>query len=226
MIKVAARNLNNKIQNGWQTLVGRDDMYVDEIIARQDYPMNSSEGKVLCSKIKSAHPDYSLPFSSFNLVGAYDGYREPYQNSSVSFYDMHTKPPAPLREKYGVAQPATNLRSWYGLKFDLTQDEVMFKCVIKNFDGDKPELPKGVDQFFATTHTPDKSMSDWVDYYVSGTEPEKIKAFCEDKGLRYPMPDGLSETDVKNIWCWGFVFNKTTLEYGAVKGYVRVGTGQ
>ena len=222
MIKVAARNLNNTIQNGWQTLVGRDDMYVDEIIARQDYPMNSTEGKNLCAKIKSAYPDYSgLPFSNTNLVGAYDGYREPYENSSVSFYDMHTKPSAAIREKYGVSEATENLQPWYGLKFDLTKDEVMFKCVIKNLDGDKPELPNGIDQFFATTHTPDKIMSDWVDYYVSGVDAEKIRAFCEDKGLKYPMPEDLSEIDAQNIWCWGFVFNKNTLEYGAVKGYVR-----
>ena len=222
MIKVGARQLKAIYDMSWQSIVGSDDMYVDKRVARQDYPMNSSEGKLLCSKIQSAYPDYSLPFSLSNLVGAYDGYREPYQNSSVSFYDMNSKPPASLREQYGVAQPATNLQSWYGLKFDLTKDEVMFKCVIKRMDCDLPELPMGIDQFFATTHTPDKNMSDWVDYYVSGVEPEKIKTFCEAKGLKYPMRDDLSETDVQNIWCWGFVFNKNTLDYGPVKGYVRV----
>ena len=226
MIKVGARNLKNMHLWDMQNALGRDDMYVNKTVARQDYPMNSSEGKVLCSQIKSAYSGYaSLPFSLSNIVGAYDGYREPYENSSVSFYDMHTKPSAVIREKYGVSATTENLQPWYGLKFDLTKDEVMFKCVIKNLDGDKPELPRGIDQFFATTHSPDKSMSDWVDYYVSGIEPEKIKAFCNAKGLSYPMPDDLAGTDVQNIWCWGFVFNKNTLQYGAVKGYVRVETG-
>lgn len=206
--------------------IGRDDVYVDKKLARQDYPMNCSEGKVLCSEIKSAYPDYaSLPFSISNLVGAYGGYREPYKSSSVSFYDMNSKPSASLREKYGVSQSAVNLRPWYGLKFDLTKNEVMFKCVIKRIDCDKPELPNGIDQFFATTHTLDKNMFDWVDYYVAGVETQKIKAFCGAKGLKYPMPEDLSETDVQNIWCWGFVFNKNTLQYGAVKGYVRIETG-
>jgi hypothetical protein len=223
MIKVGARNLNRAIEQSWRDIVGSDDVYVDKVIVRQDFPMNSSEGKVLYSKIKSAYPDYSrLPFSRSNILGAYDGYREPYQNSSVSFYDMFSKPSADLLNKYGVSETTVNLQPWYGLKFDLTKDEVMFKCVIKKLDCDKPELPKGIDQFFATTHTPDKSMSDWVDYYVSGVEPEKMEAFCEAKGLKYPFPDSLSEKDAENIWAWGFVFNKSTLEYGAVKGYVRV----
>ena len=223
MIKVGQRNLNRAIQQTWLAHVdGRDDIYVDKKIVRQDYPMKSSEGELLCSKVKSAYPEYSkLPYSRFNIIGAYDGYREPYENSSVSFYDMFSKPRLSLIEKYGVSQPATNLKPWYGLKFDLTKDEVMFKCVIAKLDCDKPELPKGIDGFFATTHSPDKSMSDWVDYYVAGAEPEKIKAFCEAKGLKYPFPDDLSETDARNIICWGFVFNKTTLEYGAVKGYAK-----
>ena len=225
MIKVGARNLKAITDAGWQNIDGRDVMYVDKIIARKDYHVNSTEGKDLFAKIKSAYPDYSgLPFSHANLVGGYDGYREPYENSSVSFYLMHTKPSATIREKYGVLEATENLQPWYGLKFDLTKNEVIFKCVIKKIDCNKPELPEGDSQFFATTHTPDKSMSDWVDYYVSGVEPEKIKAFCNAKGLKYPFPDDLSKTDLKNIWCWGFVFNKSSLEYGAVKGYVRVGT--
>ena len=226
MIKVGQRNLNSSIQETWNGHSdGRDDIYVDKVLVRQDYPMKSGEGEVLCSKVKSAYPDYSLPFSRYNIIGAYDGYREPYENSSVSFYDMFSKPPFSLMEKYGVSQPTTNLKPWYGMKFDLTKDEVMFKCVINNLAGDKPELPKGIDQFFATTHSPDKSMSDWVDYYVAGAEPEKIKAFCEAKGLKYPFPDSLSDIDVNNIVCWGFVFNKATLEYGAVKGYAKRYTG-
>jgi hypothetical protein len=222
MIKVGPRNLNPAIQATWNGHSdGRDDIYVDKQIVRQDYPMKSSEGEVLCSKVKSAYPDHSLPFSRYNIIGAYDGYREPYENSSISFYDMFSKPPFSLIEKYGVSQTTTNLKAWYGLKFDLTKDEVLFKCVVRNVDGDKPELPKGIDQFFATTHSPDKSMSDWVDYYVAGADPEKIKAFCEAKGLKYPFPDDLSQRDVENIVCFGFVFNKATLEYGVVKGYAK-----
>lgn len=223
MIKVGPRNLNSAIQetlNGHSD--GRDDIYVDKVLVRKDYPMKSSEGEVLCSQVKSAYPDYSLPFSRFNIIGAYEGYREPYENSSVSFYDMFSKPSSSLREKYGVSEDGRNLMPWYGLKFDLTKDEVMFKCVVKkNSYFGRPELPRGIDQFFATTHRPDKSMSDWVDYYVSGAEPKKIKAFCEAKGLKYPFPDSLSDMDVAYIVCWGFVFNKTTLEYGAVKGYAK-----
>jgi len=220
MIKVGARKVRPASR---QELVGRDDVYVDKRIVRQDYPMQSSEGKVLCSEVKSAYPDYTkLPFGSSNLVGAYDGYRAPYENSSVSFYNMLTKPPLSLRERYGVSESEVNLQPWYGLKFDLTKDEVMFKCVIKTIDCRKPELPKGIDTFFATTHSIDESMSDWVDYYVSGVEPERIKAFCIAKGLKYPMPEDMSAIDVSNIWAWGFVFDKNTLEYGAVKGYVRV----
>ena len=228
MIKVGPRNLKSHLEGSWHTDPdGRDDIYVDKKLVRQDYPMKSSEGEALCSKVTSAYPDYSgLPFSRSNIIGSYDAYREPYENSSVSFYAMFSKPASSLREQYGVSEEARNLMPWYGLKFDLTKDKVMFKCVVKNINCGRPELPRGIDQFFATTHSPDKSMSAWVDYYVSGVEIQKIKDFCEVKGLRYPFPDDLSETDTRNIMCWGFVFNKATLEYGAVKGYVRVGTGR
>lgn len=219
MIQVGARNLQAIVFNSIDSLE-KDTVYADQEIVREDYPLSSSEGKALLAQLKTAYSDYEyLPLSQDNLIGAYGGYREPYQGAGISFYNMRTKVPSTLQERYGVSQPTQNLKPWYGLKFDLTKEEVMLKCLIKKVDFGTPELPDGDDKFYATTHMPDKTMSDWVDCYISGTDPETMKKFCADKGLPYPFPENMSDTDMLNIWCWGFVFNKSTLEYGAVKGY-------
>ena len=221
MIQVGARNLQAMVFNGADVLK-KDNVYVDQEIVRQDYPLPSSEGRALLAQLKTAYSDYeNLPFSQCNLIGAYGGYREPYQGASISFYNMSAKPSRTLQEHYGVSQPTQNLQPWYGLKFDMTKQDVMLKCVIKGVGFGTPELPNGLDKFYATTHMPDKTMSDWVDCYISGTDPETIKTFCADKGLSYPFPENMSDTDELDIWCWAFVFNKSTLEYGAVKGYTR-----
>lgn len=222
MIKMGPRKIQHPVRGLAGTFV-RDDIYVDQKVVRQDYTENSKEGEALVSQIKAAYPDYGgLPNSRANIVGSYGSYREPYQGDGISFYNLLEKPTNALLEQYGVSQPTKNLQPWYGLKFDLSKDEVIFKCVVKSVSFAAPDLPDGSNTFYATTHTPDKAMSDWVDYYVIGVEPEKIKAFCSEKGLAYPLPENLSAADLQNLIFFGFVFNKSTMEYGAVKGYIRV----
>ena len=222
MIKVGPRNLMSVfVQNCMSANAFlRDDVFVDQAVVRQDFLVASQNGTSLMSQIKDAYPDYALPSGPYNLIGSYDGYREVYQNPSISWYNMGSKTPSDLQESYGVSQPTENLQGWYGLKFDLTQNHVMLKCVIKKVDFATPDLPKGDMSFYATTHMPDKTMSDWVDYYVSA-EPADIKTFCTAKRLAYPLTAEVEANQTKVKWCWAFVFNKETLEYGVVKGYVR-----
>ena len=69
------------------------------------------------------------------------------------------------------------------------------------------------------SHNQDGTESEWVDFYAYAT-PKLIREFCAEKGLSYPLPP-TTHTDCDVVWCWGFVFNKNTLEYGPVKAYAR-----
>lgn len=199
----------------------RDEVYVNKAIIRKDFLTGSETGKSLMSQIKTVYPAYkTLPQTSKNMVGSYDAYREPYTNPSISFYTFGSKPSSSLLEEYGVLQAFTNLKDWYGFKFDLTQDNVIFKCGVNTVDFSVPDLPSG-ETFFSTTHMPDKTMSKWVDAYIINKPGDAtIESFCIEKGLDYPITTEIENSSIKNVWCWGIVFNKETLEYGPVKAYV------
>lgn len=197
----------------------RDDVYTDKEIVRQDYSILTDEGAAILQELKTAFPDYAnYERREFNIVGKYDGYREPYKNASISWYDFGLPPSESLQLAFNTSYPNSNLKDWYGLKFDLVTDEVLLKAVIDEYAGNKPELPVG-ETFYAVTHSQDGTESEWIDAYVHAT-PKRIREFCAAKGLTYPLPENThKECDV--VWCWGFVFNKNTLAYGAVKGYAR-----
>ena len=196
-----------------------DDVYSGGSVVRQDHTIGTSQGAAILAELQEAFPDYAdFARDTANIVGKYDGYREPYQNASISWYDFGVMPSEQLQLSFNTSYPNSNMINWYGMKFDLVTKDVLLKVVIKDYDGAKPELPVG-DCFYAITHHEDGATSDWVDTYVYAT-PKRIREFCADKGLAYPLPENAhKECDV--VWCWGFVFNKDTLEYGAVKGYAR-----
>lgn len=198
----------------------RDDVYCAKQIVRQDYSTGLPEAQSLIQDLQENFPDYDDWLRhEYNVVGSYTAYREPYSNSGVSFYNFGVKPSEELLLRFGTSYLMDNLKEWYGLKFDFETKDVMLKVVFNAYDGDTPELPQNPANFFAQTHYEDGSLSDWVDYYAYAT-PKRIRQFCEDKGLSYPLPENTHrECDV--VWCWGFVFNKDTLEYGAVKAYAR-----
>ena len=169
--------------------------------------------------MQTAFPNYAnFDRTNANLVGKYDGYREPYQNASISWYDVGLMPSEELQLSFNTNYLNSNMLSWYGLKFDLVTKNVFLKVVVKDYTGQKPDLPVG-DNFYAMTHSEDGTLSNLVDVYVYAT-PKRIREFCADKGLTYPLSENThKECDV--VWCWGFVFNKNTLEYGPVKAYAR-----
>lgn len=139
-------------------------------------------------------------------------------NQTISWYDYDAYPSEALQLAFGTSYRKTKLKNWYGMGFDSVTKDRLLKVVIKDYSGEKPELPFG-DCLYSVTHSQDGTVSDWVDAYVYAT-PKQIREFCADKGLAYSLPENThKECDV--VWCWVFVFNKTTLEYGAVKGYAR-----
>jgi len=198
----------------------RDDVYVNKELVRQDFSISTTAGSAILQELKQAFPDYAnYESSAYNLVGKYNGYREPYQNASISWYEFEVKPSETLQLAFNSSYLDNNVRNWYGLKFDLVTREVLLKVLINEYAGAAPELPSGP-KFYAITHSQNSAnTAQWVDAYVHAT-PKRIREFCIAKGLSYPLPS-TTHTDCDVVWCWGFVFNKDTLEYGPVKAYAR-----
>lgn len=197
----------------------RDDVYVNQELVRQDYSISTMEGAEILEELSVAFSGYAdFNHSDLNIVGKYEGYREPYQNPSISWYSINREPSESLQLSFNTSYPNSNLKGWFGLKFDMVTKEVLFKPVIVEYKGDVPELPIG-ETFYAITHQQDGASSEWIDAYVYAT-PKRIREFCTDKGLEYPLSE-TTHLDCDVVWCWGFVFHKDTLEYGAVKAYAR-----
>lgn len=212
--------LQAAINNFYVGLQCRDDVYCDKQIVRKDYCTGQPEAQPLIDKLQEAFPDReNWNRHVYNVVGEYTAYREPYKNNGISFYNFGEKPSEALLLEFGTSYMMTNLLDWYGLKFDLETEEIILKVVFSEYDGDTPELPYNPKNFFAHTHYKDGTMDDWVDYYAYAT-PKLIRNFCEEKGLSYPLPADIHK-DCDVVWCWGFVFNRKTLEYGPVKAYAR-----
>ena len=199
----------------------RDDIYVNGEIVRRDYTLGTLEGIALLTELRAEFPEYR-PFgrSLFNLIGKFDGYRQPYTNPSISWYDYDAYPSEALQLAFGTSYQQKTLKNWYGLKFDLVTKTVQLKVVVNEYDEDHPPLPTS-EAFYAVTHAQDGSSSDWVDAYVQAS-PAVIQEFCTTKGLQYPLLP-TTHDDCDEVIFWGFVFNKTTMEYGPVKGYARYG---
>jgi hypothetical protein len=202
-----------------------DFVYVDKEIVREDFSINTEEGQVLLAKLETEFPNFTdYRRQANNMVAEYDGYRAPYSNPSLSFYDFQIIMPPAIQTAFNVSYQASELKTWYGLKFDLVTRDVLLKAVVLDFAGAKPDLPPSHpiwNNYYALTHSADGSVSDWVDCYSFSTRSQ-IKQFCLDKGLDYPLPDEEDlEPGYQAIWNWGVVFNKSTLEYGPVKAYVR-----
>ena len=203
----------------------RDDVYCDKVIVRQDYSTGLTEAQALIQELQAVFPDYEdWDRHNHNIVGRYTAYREPYNNSGISFYSSGEKPTESLLLSFNTSYLNSNLLEWYGLKFDLDTEQVMLKVVFRNYEGETPELPTNPRNFYAALYNQDGTESNWVDYYAFAT-PKKIREFCAAKGLSYPLTPTI-HTDCDAVGCWGFVFNKNTLEYGPVKAYARYNIGE
>lgn len=192
-------------------------VYVNKEFVRSDYTIGLDEGQAQLNQLKAAFPDYiNYDRSEFNIVGSFEAYREPYSNPSISFYDYGVKPSADLLSDHGVTIAPSIMKTWYGLKFDLTTLEVLLKVVSESVDFATPELPDAY-TFFATTHSKNGEVSDWVDAYPVCL-PLAMRKFCVRKGLSYPLPQA-AEDKTSGPLVFGVVFNRVTQAYGVVKAY-------
>lgn len=195
-----------------------DDVYMNGAIKRQDYSVSTETGAGLVEELAADWPDIDFAKYPINIVGKYEAHRPPYENTSISWYNFE-QPSAGLLAEYGLSADSYVYKPWYGLKFDLTTQEVLFKVVVEDQSirqDQRPALPSNR-KFFARIYYKDGSVDPMVDCYVYAS-PMTMKAYCDSVGITYPLPDDSEES---KCWIWGIVYNIDTLEVTHVKAYIR-----
>jgi hypothetical protein len=195
----------------------RDRLYVAGEIKRDDYTIASPQAADILAELEREFPGVAEYRSNpANLIGRYDAYRLPYENPSISWYEMQA-PSAALLSHYG----ATGYRSymdWYGLKFDLVSREIMLKVVLGAdcfLDQPLAPLPRGA-KFYARIHRSDGSVAPEVDCYAL-SDRDVMKAYCRAVGHPWPYADDKADS----VWLYGVTFNIDTQQIEVVKAYER-----
>lgn len=195
----------------------RDRLYVAGQIMRDDFTVSSPQAAPILADLEQAFPgitDYRS--NPANLIGGYDAYRPPYENPSISWYEM-ARPPAALLSQYGAGGYRSYM-DWYGLKFDLVSGDILLKVVLGAdcfTDAAMPPLPRGA-RFFARIHRSDGTVTPDVDCYVM-SDHQVMREYCQSNRHPEPYPDGSPES----VWLYGVTFNIDTQLIEVVKAYER-----
>ena len=91
-----------------------DEVWMNGEVIRRDYSTTLPRGKEILSELLSVFPN--VVYDEINLIGKYDGYREPYKEPSISLYKYGKRPPL---EEYGIEGVGLNRPLHYGLKYGL-----------------------------------------------------------------------------------------------------------
>ncbi|NBU29974.1 MAG: hypothetical protein EBS41_00430 [Actinobacteria bacterium] len=200
----------------------QDQVFVDGQIVREDASLFYPQAQDYLATLVDAFPNSFVDYdgSVFNVLGAYDAYREPYQNPSISWYQF-TLPPAAVIERYQIADDlaayGTKVLPWFGLKHDLVTKAILMKLVVQDVAFAKPDLPAG-DRFYAVTYDEAGAINPLVDAYII-TTADFMRDYCDRHGLLFPVNDAMAEM----ITMWGVVFNADTLALTTVKAYYEYG---
>ena len=211
-----------------------DKVWMNGSLARTDYSITSTDGQRIKGILDTNFPGTNYARDNRNLVSEFTPNREPYQNNSVSWYDMQAIPDS-LKTQYGVNY--TEYTDWYGMKFDLTTNKILLKVVIElddpvaqeliekarpNFPTQEREVWNKTLQinYIALIHEPDGTVTNQVDFFLNCSDV-RIKEFCDANSLTFPY-DYSDKSLRDRIWTWGIVFNRTTGAPIHVKAYERV----
>ena len=214
--------INQLISTNPNSAKVHDQVYVDGVMVREDISICLPEAAPVLALLKETFPDSDVDFESTptNFIGVYDGYRPPYTNESISWYEMKA-PSKELLAKYQIPEGMyPDIYSWYGLKHNIVTKDIMLKVVFKGTSLDAsllPELPNIQNSFFARLHRIDGTVEPYVDCYCPASESEIID-YCN----RHNVPYTTVRDKPGNIWTYGITFNSDTKEIITVKSYKRV----
>lgn len=211
-----------------------DKVWMNGSLARTDYSITSTDGQRIKGILDTNFSGTNYARDNRNLVSEFTPNREPYQNNSVSWYDMQAIPDS-LKTQYKVNY--NEYTDWYGMKFDLTTNKILLKVVIElddpvaqeliekarpNFPTQEREVWNKTLQlnYIALIHEPDGTVTNQVDFFLNCSDI-RIKEFCDANSLTFPY-DYSDKSLRDRIWTWGIVFNRTTGAPIHVKAYERV----
>lgn len=227
------QNIGNTVQGSiaFKSNV-EDGLWMNGSLVRTDYNIASTEGQRIKAILDNKFPGRSYDSNSLNLVSEFSPNRPPYTNNSISWYHMDTMPDS-VKTDYSL--PYTKYMDWYGMKFDLTTNEVLLKVVLELEDPQaqsliseaKPNFPRldsrsSENSYIALIHESDGTVTDQVDFFLCCSDIF-IKEFCDANSLTFPY-DYSNKTLRDKIWTWGIVFNRTTGNPIHVKAYERTFT--
>ena len=211
-----------------------DKVWMNGSLARTDYSITSTDGQRIKGILDTNFSGRNYARDNRNLVSEFTPNREPYENNSVSWYDMQAIPDS-LKTQYSVNY--NEYTDWYGMKFDLTTNRILLKVVIElddpvaqgliekarpNFPTQEREVWNKTLQinYIALIHEPDGTVTNQVDFFLNCSDI-RIKEFCDANSLTFPY-DYSDKSLRDRIWTWGIVFNRTTGAPIHVKAYERV----
>ena len=211
-----------------------DKVWMNGSLARTDYSITSTDGQRIKGILDTNFPGTNYARDNRNLVSEFTPNREPYENNSVSWYDMQAIPDS-LKTQYSVNY--NEYTDWYGMKFDLTTNKILLKVVIElddpvaqeliekarpNFPTQEREVWNKTLQvnYIALIHEPDGTVTNQVDFFLNCSDV-RIKEFCDANSLTFPY-DYSDKSLRDRVWTWGIVFNRTTGAPIHVKAYERV----
>ena len=188
-----------------------DEVYVNKEIIKIDYAAGvenpeKKEMQELTNKVNEKFPNevdfYGHPY---NIIGKYvDNHtiRPPYKsNNTITVYHMYYEKSwfQELLSEYKCPDYNYKYCFWFGFKYDLDSNQRYFKVVIRDSDMTsnyqtnpdsfipRPQLPHCNEPYFAKIYSQDGTEADEYDVFFS-TTPEIMKAYCEEKGIKYPIP--------------------------------------
>ena len=209
----------------------REDTYMNGSVEKIEHKVSSTEGQSIVSELRNTWPDEVENYEScpYNLVAEFGPEREPYQNDSISWYDLGNAAADSYKTSFSLPYSTYETEYGYGLKFDKTTQNVLAKIAVSKetllaaYPGvlDSAPLPAFWDMYFcARIHSKDGSVDDRIDLYQN-CPPSLMKEWCDENG--YTFPYDIADDEITNkISLFGIVYNTSTNTVEHVKAYTRV----
>ena len=119
--------------------------------------------------------------------------------------------------------------AWYGLKMDRTTKHIQLKVVVP-FHQISEEIRNKLDasfpgyyltnQFFATLHNEDGTVSPELDWYFT-TNSASMLEWCKLNDFTFPYPEEMIPELEEKTMCYGIVYDKDEDKFKHVKAYIR-----
>ena len=172
----------------------------------------------------------------YKLDDHYDDY-DVFTSADDGLDHFNLQPHQVVPEEHGGFEKSLEIRnkaigynnSWYGLKMDRTTKHIQLKCVVparqisqETRDKLEESFPGYylVNQFFATLHNEDGTMSPELDWYFT-TNTAAMMEWCAINDFVFPYPEEMIPELEDKTMCFGIVYDTEEDKFKHVKAYIR-----